>query len=95
MNRIYLITIILLLLALIFAIQNTATVSLRMLFWKTETSIAFVTILIFTIGFAAGWLLEAGKVWKKNTQLKSIQKKLDEMQKSLNANPAAGAKNQG
>lgn len=95
MNRIYLITMILLLLALIFAIQNTATVSLHMLFWKTETSIAFVTILIFTIGFAAGWLLEAGKVWKKNNQLKSIQKKLDEVQKSLNASMAAQEKQKG
>ena len=92
MNRIYLITVILLLLALIFAIQNTATVSLHMLFWKTESSIAYITMVIFSTGFAAGWLLEAGKVWKKNNQLKSIQKKLDEVQKSLNASLAAQAK---
>jgi hypothetical protein len=45
--------------------------------------------LAFLTGFLAGWILEAGKVWKKNTQLKSIQKKLDEMQKTMNT-PAAG-----
>lgn len=84
MNRIYLITIVLLVIALIFAIQNTLIVSLRFLFWKFEGSLAFVTIIIFIVGFFAGWILEAGKVWKKNTQLKSIQKKLDEMQKTIN-----------
>lgn len=92
MNRIYIITIILLVLALIFAIQNTATVALRFLFWQFEGSMAFVTILIFVIGFLAGWLLEARKVWVSNSQLKTIQKKLDEMQKAVNAGASGTVK---
>ncbi|MBX7108198.1 MAG: LapA family protein [Chitinophagales bacterium] len=85
MNRIYIITIILLVVALIFAIQNIATVSLGFLFWHFEGSMSLVTILIFIVGFAAGWLLEARKVWMKNSQLNAVQKKLDELQKTMNA----------
>ena len=84
MNRIYIITIILLLLALIFAIQNTDTTALHFLFWRFEGSVAFMTILFFLTGFVAGWALEARKVWVKSSQIKSIQKKLDEMQKTVN-----------
>lgn len=85
MNRIYIVTITLLVIALIFAIQNIATVSLGFLFWHFEGSMSFVTILIFIVGFTAGWLLEARKVWMKNSQLKTVQKKLDELQKAMNA----------
>ncbi|MEO6169185.1 MAG: LapA family protein [Chitinophagales bacterium] len=90
MNRIYIVTIILLVIALIFAIQNIDTVSLGFLFWHFEGSMSLVTLLIFIIGFLAGWLLEARKVWIKTSQLKTVQKKLDELQKSLNANPNTG-----
>ena len=84
MNRIYFITIILLVLALIFAIQNTATVALRFLFWRFEGSMAFVTILIFVIGFLAGFLLQARNVWIMSSKLKTVQKKSDELQKTVN-----------
>ncbi|MBK9732436.1 MAG: LapA family protein [Chitinophagaceae bacterium] len=92
MNRIYIVTIILLVIALIFAIQNIATVSLHFLFWKFEGSMSLVTIVIFVVGFAGGWLLETRKVWIKNSQLKTVQKKLDELQKTLHANSAGSSK---
>ena len=83
MNRLYIVTIVLLVVALIFAIQNTSMIALHFLFWSFQGSQAFTTILIFTIGFVAGWMLEARKVWVKNGQLKTIQKKIDEMQKTI------------
>lgn len=84
MNRIYIITIILLVAALIFAIQNTAATELHFLFWKFQGSQALMTILMFVVGFIAGWILEARKVWIRNSKIKTIQKKLDEMQKAVN-----------
>ena len=84
MNRIYIITIILLVAALIFAIQNTTATELHFLFWKFQGSQAVMTILMFVVGFAAGWILEARKVWIRNSKIKTIQKKLDEMQKAVN-----------
>jgi uncharacterized integral membrane protein len=92
MNRIYIIAIVLLVIALIFAIQNTAPVSLRFLFWSFNGSQALVTILIFVVGFIAGWSLELRKVWSRNQQLKTIQKKLSEMQKTMNIPPADSRK---
>ena len=92
MNRIYIITIILLVIALIFAIQNTDAIILHFLFWSFNGSQAFMTILIFIVGFVAGWILELRKVWTKNQQLKTIQKKLDEMQKTMNIPPANPSK---
>lgn len=90
MNRIYIVTIILLVLALIFAIQNVTPISLHFLFWSFQGSLALVAILLFVVGFFSGWLLEARAVWIKSTQLKNVQKQLDDLQKSIkniNTNP--------
>ncbi len=86
MNRIYILTIILLLLALVFAIQNTSTVVLDFLFWEFRGSQAFITLLIFFVGFIAGWILPARKVWLKNSEIKSLRSKLDAIQKTVNPN---------
>jgi uncharacterized integral membrane protein len=84
MNRIYILTIILLLFALVFAIQNTSTIALGFLFWNFQGSLAFITLLIFFFGFIAGWILPARKVWLKNSQIKTLRSKLDEVQKTVN-----------
>ncbi len=49
--------IILLVLLIIFAIQNTQIVDLKFLFWQVSTS-AVVSILVsFVLGFLVGWLI--------------------------------------
>lgn len=83
MNRYYILIIIILIIALIFAIQNTAAIELHFLFWTFNGSQALVIILIFALGFGAGWLMEARKLWIKKNELKAIRKKLAEAEKPV------------
>lgn len=87
MNRVYIVTIILLILALIFAIQNTATLSLNFLVWSFAGSQALIIVVILFTGFISGWLLGLSKVWRKNQQIKFLNRKI----KTLESNPAQPA----
>jgi uncharacterized integral membrane protein len=59
--------IVLLLVLLIFALQNIQTVTLRFLFWQTETSTVLSILFSFLIGFLVGWLIRFGKPPQKPT----------------------------
>ena len=59
--------VLLLLIMLIFALQNIQTVTLRFLFWQTETSAVLSILFSFLIGFLVGWLIRFGKPPKKLT----------------------------
>ncbi|MBA3647616.1 MAG: LapA family protein [Chitinophagales bacterium] len=82
MNRIYLVTIFILIVSLIFAIQNTATVAINFLIWHFYQSQALTVFLIFLAGFISGIFAELPAIWKKNQQLKAANKKLSEGFKS-------------
>ncbi len=49
--------IILLVLLVIFAIQNPQPVAVKFLFWETNTSAVVSILASFIIGFLTGWLL--------------------------------------
>ena len=60
--------IVLLLVLLIFALQNIQTVTLRFLFWQAETSAVLSILFSFLIGFLVGWLIHFGKPPQKPTR---------------------------
>jgi uncharacterized integral membrane protein len=47
----------LLVLLLIFVIQNTQAVAIKFLFWDWATSLAFTILLSFGIGVLLGWII--------------------------------------
>jgi uncharacterized integral membrane protein len=49
--------IILLVFLVIFAIQNTQSVAVKLLFWEISTSAVLTILASFLIGFLAGWLV--------------------------------------
>ncbi len=49
--------IILLVFLLIFAIQNTQSVVVKLLFWEISTSAALTILVSYLMGFLTGWLL--------------------------------------
>ncbi len=49
--------IILLVFLLIFAIQNTQSVVVKLLFWEISTSAALTILVSYLIGFLTGWLI--------------------------------------
>ena len=49
--------IVLLVVLVIFAVQNTQTVAIKFLFWGFETTAVLSILASFLIGFLVGWLL--------------------------------------
>jgi uncharacterized integral membrane protein len=49
--------IVLLVIIVIFAIQNTQAVAIKFLFWGIETSAVLSILVSFMIGFLVGWLV--------------------------------------
>lgn len=47
----------LLVLTVLFALQNAAEVKVRLLFWSLSTSLALLVVLLLVIGLTAGWIL--------------------------------------
>ncbi|MBW2058164.1 MAG: LapA family protein [Deltaproteobacteria bacterium] len=44
-------------LVIVFVVQNTETVQVRLLFWKVSMSWALMVLIALLIGIVAGWLV--------------------------------------
>lgn len=53
-------------LVVIFALQNTDPVTLRLWFWSFETSLALLVIVMLVLGALLGYMLLLPTVYKKN-----------------------------
>ncbi len=62
--------ILLLLIMLIFALQNIQTITLKFLFWQTETSAVLSILFSFLIGILVGWLIRFRQPSRKLTAQK-------------------------
>ncbi|MEO5674091.1 MAG: LapA family protein [Chitinophagales bacterium] len=74
MKRTYIAIIFILVLALIFAFQNTDPISLKFLAWQINGSQALIILSIFFIGYLGGWLLGMSSLWRKNRELRDLKK---------------------
>ena len=66
-------------LVIVFAAQNTATVSVVFLTWHFEGSLAFIIVLAIVIGVVIGWLLSLQNAIRKRSlvnKLKDTNQKL-------------------
>ena len=81
MQRAYIITIFLLILALIFTFQNTASTSLKFLKWDFAGSVALITLIIFFVGLIGGWFMGWSSVWKKNKEIRALKKQVTDLSK--------------
>lgn len=76
--------IILLLLALllvIFTLQNSVVVDLKLLFWQLSDVPLVLTLVVCVItGFIIAALLNYPKIWSLKAKIKALQKELNELQ---------------
>ena len=59
---------------IIFALQNTAAVSLTFLSWNFESSLALVIILASLVGFLLGLLVSIPSIVQKSFQVRRLKK---------------------
>lgn len=57
MNYKLIVALILIVLSVLFVVQNTVVVQIQLLFWKIEMSRALMVLLFLAIGIVVGWLL--------------------------------------
>ena len=87
MRSIYIVTIILLILALIFAFQNTTSISLKFIAWQFTGSQALIIIIIFFLGLCSGWFLGLSIVWRKNREIRLLKKQASDSLKTTSTPP--------
>lgn len=80
------------LLAVVFAIQNATTVQVNFLFWDKNISLALLLILVLGCGIAAGMLVLAPSVVRKNSIAKTLSKKISELEKTLSEHASPNRK---
>jgi uncharacterized integral membrane protein len=68
--------IVLLLLAVAFAVQNTAAVNVSLLLWKSEASLAIVMTLCLALGFLVGLLTVAPSFLKGRRHARNLERRL-------------------
>ena len=71
--------------AVIFALQNTMTVSVTFFVWQFEQSLALVLLLTVLLGVLIGLLTILPTVVRSKWQLSGKRKKLDALEKELQA----------
>jgi uncharacterized integral membrane protein len=72
------------LIALVFALQNSDMITVTFLFWETgEVSLALVLLLTFALGFIVSQLVTLPGIIRRSRQIRSHKKKLDEVDKLL------------
>jgi lipopolysaccharide assembly protein A len=68
--------IVVLLLAVAFAVQNTAAVNVSLLLWKSQASLAIVMALCLALGFLVGLLAVAPSFLKGRRHARNLERQL-------------------
>ncbi|MFI5217962.1 MAG: lipopolysaccharide assembly LapA domain-containing protein [Bacteroidia bacterium] len=70
-------------LAVIFALQNAVSVQIKFLAWSLNCSMALLLIIVLATGLAVGMLVLTPAMMRKNSTIKSGNKKIAELEKKL------------
>jgi len=60
---------------IIFAMQNTEFVTIKLFIWTFSTSRALMLIIVFLLGFLTGWIIRSIRAHKK---LKKVESEIQE-----------------
>jgi uncharacterized integral membrane protein len=74
--------------ALVFAIQNAAPVTVTFLFWQLEASLALVLVLTFVLGLIVAFLATVPGLMRRSREIAGYKKKLGELQKMIAPPPS-------
>lgn len=80
-------------LLVVFALQNTAPVDLNLWFWTVHTSLALLVIVILVMGALLGYFLMLPSVYRKDRLLKEKMAEINQLKKSRASNGEIGNQN--
>lgn len=70
--------------AIIFALQNPATVIVNLWFWKLEGSLVLVLLLTLGVGFIIGLLVSMPAILQRSLKIAAQKKKMSKLEKNGN-----------
>ena len=73
------------LIAVIFAIQNSMPVAVKFISWELNCSLALLLIILLAVGIATGMLLLTPLLYRKNVSVKTVKKQIAELEKQLSS----------
>ncbi len=76
MRIIFVFALLLILLVTIFAVQNNASIDIKLLFWEINGSLALVLVIALILGILIGFLVSTPTALRKRTQLSELRKRL-------------------
>jgi uncharacterized integral membrane protein len=76
MQRTLIFALLLILAVVIFALQNSDPVQIKLLFWNVESSVAFVMTSVLIIGALLGVLFSLPAIFRKQEKINELKEKL-------------------
>jgi uncharacterized integral membrane protein len=70
-------------LVVVFAVQNAIPITISVLFWQFQGSLALVLLLTLALGAISGLLVSIPSLIKRNQEISGQKKKIAELQGSL------------
>lgn len=84
MSTLYLVlALVIAIIAVIFALQNTAAVTISFFAWEVGGSLSLVVLVTLVIGVLVGWLFVAPSLVKNSLQGSSQRKRIGELEKEV------------
>ena len=84
MQKVLLIVLTILLVIVIFSLQNAVYVNVRLFLWRFTISLPVLILLSLTIGAYLSFMFSIPGRSKKNRKIENLEKKIDEMRKEIN-----------
>jgi lipopolysaccharide assembly protein A len=80
MQRSLIIALILAILVVIFALQNSDPVTVKLWFWVVQSSVALVMLIILLIGAILGVLFSLPGIFKRNKKIEELEENLRKLE---------------
>ena len=81
MQRSLIFALLLVLVIVVFALQNSDPIPVKLFFWEIESSIAFVMTSVLFIGALLGVLFSLPSIFKKNEKIEKLEEQLTKKEK--------------
>ena len=94
MNKSFIIGLIVAIVLVIFAVQNSEAETISFLVWKAELSLALVLLIAFAVGSIVGYLITFPNIRQKSKELKKRKEEIKNLNvtiQNLRQNQAAGS----
>ena len=76
----------------LFAVQNSALVTVNFLAFHFQGSLAFILVVVFASGVLTGILMAVPSFWRKSSALREQRRKIKQLEESVAMNAAFKAK---